>query len=72
MDEMDVRVLQRLYFTVSISLTQPPFRVIDILDLIRYPANIPPGTAIPSWAYDNITVSKTPSSGDTLVLMSNV
>ena len=58
MDAMDTGMRHCLHLTVGISATivceLPTF-----FDPIRYPANIPQGTAVPPWAYYDITVSNT-------------
>ena len=51
------RLRHCLYLTVSCSFRRPRFASPTASDLIRYPADIAQGTAVPHWAYFNVTVS---------------
>ena len=61
MGGMGTGVLHCLYFTVSFPFRNCRLRLQTFFGSIRYPANIPEETAVPRWAYYDVTVSDTPA-----------
>jgi len=57
MASVDSGLPERLCYTVSLSLPPPAFCIADGVYLTRFPTDIAQGTAIPRWAFFNVTVS---------------